>query len=100
MTRHAEGKVWLIVLAAAMACGSGAVRGEANEIRLAKQFSMGYVQFNILDHRHLIEKHAKIRGLGDVKVTWVTFNGPDAMNTALLSSQVDVVAGGGPALLT
>jgi NitT/TauT family transport system substrate-binding protein len=61
---------------------------------------MGYVQFNILEHQHLIEKHAKAQGLGDVKVTWTTFNGPDAMNTALLSDQVDVVAGGVPGLVT
>ncbi len=79
---------------------AGSAWGEATEVRLAKQFSMGYVQFNILDHQHLIEKHAKALGLGDVKVTWATFNGPDAMNTALLSDQVDVVAGGVPGLVT
>ena len=100
MIRHAGCKLLLIVLAAAMVCGSGAARGEASEIKLAKQFSMGYVQFNIVDHQRLIEKHAKSLGLGDVKVTWVTFNGPDAMNTALLSNQVDVVAGGVPGLVT
>src|SRR5512144_2290592 len=74
--------------------------GEASEIRLAKQFSMGYVQFNVLEHEKLIEKHARALGLGDVKVTWATFNGPDAMNTALLADQVDVVAGGVPGLVT
>jgi hypothetical protein len=43
-------------------------RAEVSEIRLAKQFSMGYVQFNILQHRGLIEQHAKALGLGDIKV--------------------------------
>ena len=75
------------------------VRAETNEIRFAKQTSMGYVQFNILEHRKLIEKHARAQGLPDVKVTWATFNGPDAMNTALLAGDVDVVAGGVPALI-
>ncbi len=83
----------------AIVASSGAA-GEANEIRFAKQTSMGYVQFNIIDHDKLIEKYAKKLGLPPVKVTWVTFNGPDAMNTALLASQVDVVAGGVPALVT
>ena len=73
---------------------------EANEIRFAKQTSMGYVQFNILDHRKLIEKYARAQGLPEIKVTWATFNGPDAMNTALLAGDVDVVAGGVPALVT
>jgi NitT/TauT family transport system substrate-binding protein len=70
------------------------------QVRLAKQFSMGYVQFNILEHSRLIEKHAKALGLGDVQVTWTTFNGPDAMNLALISGDIDVVAGGVPGLLT
>ena len=73
---------------------------EAQEIRLAKQFSLGYVQFNILDHQKLIEKYAKAAGLGDVKVTWATFNGPNAMNDALVSGSVDVVSGGVPGLVT
>lgn len=79
---------------------TNAASAETSEIRFAKQTSMGYVQFNILDHRKLIEKHAKAQGLSDIKVTWATFNGPDAMNTALLAGDVDVVAGGVPALLT
>jgi NitT/TauT family transport system substrate-binding protein len=61
---------------------------------------MGYVQFNILDDRKLVEKHAKAAGLGDVKVSWATFNGPNNMNEALLSNTVDIVAGGVPGLVT
>ena len=93
-------RVGLLLTAAAMLGAAAEASGEASEIRLAKQFSMGYVQFNVLEHEKLIEKHARALGLGDVKVTWATFNGPDAMNTALLSDQVDVVAGGVPGLVT
>lgn len=89
-----------IVWTAVLGSGFAPARAEQSELRLAKQFSMGYLQFNILEHQKLIEKHAKEAGLGDVKVTWVTFSGPDAMNTALLSNDVDVVAGGVPGLLT
>jgi len=73
---------------------------ETHEIRLAKQFSMGYVQFNVLEHQKLIEKHAAALGVPDLKVTWATFNGPDAMNTALVSGSVDIVSGGVPGLVT
>ena len=90
----------VLLTTAAMLGAAAQASGEASEIRLAKQFSMGYVQFNVLEHEKLIEKHARALGLGDVKVTWATFNGPDAMNTALLSDQVDVVAGGVPGLVT
>jgi NitT/TauT family transport system substrate-binding protein len=74
--------------------------GEATEIRFAKQFSMGYLQFNIMEREHLIEKHAKAAGLPDVKAVWATFNSPAAMNDALLSGSIDIVSGGVPGLLT
>jgi NitT/TauT family transport system substrate-binding protein len=70
------------------------------EIRFARQFSMGYLQFNIMEHHQLLEKHAKAAGIGDLKVIWATFNSPAAMNDALLSGSVDIVSGGVPGLLT
>jgi NitT/TauT family transport system substrate-binding protein len=69
------------------------------EIRLARQFSMGYLQFNVMEHQQLIEKHAKALGIPGVKVSWHTFNGPAAVNDALLSGQIDIGSGGTPGLL-
>jgi len=89
----------MALLVLALICASVGVSAETQEIRFAKQTSMGYVQFNILERQRLLEKHAKALGLGDIKVTWVTFGGPDAMNTALLAGDVDVVSGGAPALI-
>src|SRR6266536_463030 len=88
-----------ILLAAALAPLS-ATAASAQEIRIARQFSMGYLQFNVMEHEKLLEKHAAALGLKDVKIVWSTFNGPDAMNNALISDSVDVVAGGVPGLLT
>jgi NitT/TauT family transport system substrate-binding protein len=73
---------------------------EVTEVRVAKQFSIGYLQINVMERQKLIEKHAKADGLGDVKVSWLTFNGPDMMNDALLSGSVDLVSGGVPGLVT
>jgi NitT/TauT family transport system substrate-binding protein len=73
---------------------------QAQEIRIARQFSMGYLQFNVMEHEKLLEKHAAALGLKDVKIAWSTFNGPNAMNDALISDSVDIVAGGVPGLLT
>lgn len=97
---HRKLVVSLLAACALAAAHAGEAAAEAQEMRLAKQFSMGYVQFDVLEHQKLIEKHAKAAGLGDITVVWATFNGPNMMNDALLSGSVDVVAGGVPGLVT
>src|SRR5262245_42396901 len=87
------------VFAAIVLAALAAAPAAAQEIRLARQFSMGYLQFNVMEHQQLIEKHAKALGLADVKVSWHTFNGPAAVNDALLAGQIDIAAGGTPGLL-
>ncbi len=92
------------VLGAALPLGLGILprRGACAavpEIRFARQFSMGYLQFNVMEHQQLIQKHAAALGLPEVNVSWLTFNGPDAMNSALISDSVDVVSGGIPGML-
>jgi NitT/TauT family transport system substrate-binding protein len=86
-------------LAALTAMGRAAT-AEVPEIRFARQFSMGYLQFNVMERHRLLEKHAKAAGIPEVKVVWATFNSPAAMNDALLSGSVDIVSGGVPGLLT
>src|SRR5215213_12031787 len=88
-----------LVLAAAL-LAAAPLAASAQEVRIARQFSMGYLQFNVMEHDKLLEKHAAALGLKDVKIAWSTFNGPDAMNNALISDSVDIVAGGVPGLLT
>ena len=78
----------------------GASAPAAQEIRLAQQFSMGYLQLNVMQHQKLIEKHAKALGIPDAKVSWFKFNGPTAVNEALISGNVDIGSGGVPGLLT
>ncbi len=73
---------------------------EVPEIRIARQFSMGYLQLNVLEHEKLIQKHAAELGIPDVKVTAFRFNGPAAMNDALLSDSIDLVSGSPQGLLT
>jgi len=88
------------IAAAVLLASLAPASAETNEIRLARQFSMGYLQLNVMEHQKLIEKHAKALGLGDVKVSWFTFNGPTAVNEALISGNIDVGSGGVPGLLT
>ena len=79
---------------------AASIAASAQEIRIARQFSMGYLQFNVMEHEKLLEKHAAALGLKDVKIAWSIFNGPDAMNNALISDSIDIVAGGTPGLVT
>ena len=61
----ARGTALTVIALCLMGLRAPPALADAGEIRLAKQFSMGYVQFNILEHRQLIEKHASALGLGD-----------------------------------
>jgi NitT/TauT family transport system substrate-binding protein len=89
---------WLL-LAMVLVVGTAA-RAEVPEIRIARQFSMGYLQLNVMDHERLIQKHAAELGIPEVKVTTFKFNGPAAMNDALLSDSVDLVSGSPQGVLT
>src|SRR5438105_6744560 len=95
-------KVMAVILVAAglQHAAVDAAAAEVPEIRFARQFSMSYLQFNLMERQHLLEKHAKAAGTPEVKVVWATFNSPAAMNDALLSGSVDIVSGGMPGLLT
>jgi NitT/TauT family transport system substrate-binding protein len=90
----------LAAVIALAAIGSITTMADAAEIRLAQQFSMGYLQFNVMKRDKLIEKYAEQRGLKDFRVSWQRFNGPVAMNEALLSNSTDIVSGGVPGLIT
>ena len=91
---------WIAGAVIIVTIGSATVIARAAEIRLAEQFSMGYLQFNVMKRDRLIEKYATQRGLKDFKVSWQRFNGPVAMNEALLSNSTDIVSGGVPGLIT
>ena len=90
---------WIAGAVIAVTIGSTVIARTA-EIRLAEQFSMGYLQFNVMKRDRLIEKYAAQRGVKDFKVSWQRFNGPVAMNEALLSNSTDIVSGGVPGLIT
>src|SRR5437763_4965943 len=48
----------------------------------------------------LIEKHAKLQGLGDVKVEWATLGGPAQLNDGIISGAIDIAGVGLPNLIT
>ena len=94
------------LIAALLTCAAGTafapvtVVAQVPEVRIARQYSMGYLQFNVIEHEKLIQKHAAMLGIPEVKVTSFRFNGPAAMNDALLSDSVDIVGGSPHGMLT
>jgi NitT/TauT family transport system substrate-binding protein len=75
-------------------------RAEVSELRVAKQYGLGYLQMMMMEDQKLIEKHAKAAGLGELAVTWATFRSSDVMNDALISGSVDFVCLGPAGLVT
>lgn len=69
-------------------------RAEADTVRVAQQFGITYLPLMYMEHQHLLEKHAKQQGLGEVKVEWVRFGSGTGMNDALLSGNLDFASGG------
>src|ERR1700730_937487 len=90
--------VAVAVLAAALIVPKAAV-AEANIVRVAKQFGIGYMQYMVMQELKLVEKHAKAGGL-DVTTEWATFRSSDVMNDALISGSVDFVSLGVPGMIT
>jgi len=90
-------------LAAATFCFAASVSGQAHaqaaELRVAKQYGLGYLQIMVMEHEKLIEKLAKAQGI-DLKVNWLTVGGGSVANDALLSGSVDVLGGGIGAFVT
>jgi NitT/TauT family transport system substrate-binding protein len=75
-------------------------RAETQELRVAKQYGLGYLQMMVMEDQKLVEKHAKAAGLGDIKVSWSTFRSSDVMNDALLSGNLDFASLGTNGLAT
>ena len=84
----------------AFVAASSEALAEAKELRVAKQFGLGYLQFFVMEDQKLVEQHAKKAGLGDVAVTWSQFRSSDVMNDALISGSVDFVCLGVPGIAT
>jgi NitT/TauT family transport system substrate-binding protein len=72
---------------------SVSAHAEVNNLRVARQYGIGYLQIMVMEHDRLVEKHAKARGLSDVTITWSTFADGTVASDAILSGNLDFAAG-------
>jgi NitT/TauT family transport system substrate-binding protein len=91
--------VCALLMTAAIAAVSARAQAETSEVRAAQQFGLSYLALMIMEDSKLIEKQAKVAGLGEIKVLWAKLGGPGAMNDALLSGGLDFATGGVPSLI-
>ena len=75
-------------------------RAEASGIRIVKQYGLPHVPLMVMEHEHLVEKHAAKLGVRSLDLSWPTLGGPGAMIDGLLSGQVDFGVVGTPGLAT
>jgi NitT/TauT family transport system substrate-binding protein len=83
-------------IAALLVAGSLALaaRAEVSEVRISKQYGLPYLTVVILEQQRLIEKHAKLLGLGELKVNWVTIGSGGTSTDSLLAGNLDFVTSG------
>ena len=91
--------VALAVAAVGLVAAAPRARAEMAEIKVAKQYGIGYLPLMLMEDGGLIEKHAKAVGV-EVKVTWATFAGGNVMNDALLSNSLQFASGGVGPMIT
>jgi NitT/TauT family transport system substrate-binding protein len=89
----------ILLIAMVLAAGAPPAWAEMTEIKVAKQYGIGYLTLMLMEDQKLIEKYAKAEGL-DVTVTWATFAGGNVMNDALLSNSLQFASGGVGPLVT
>ncbi|HEV8553458.1 MAG TPA: ABC transporter substrate-binding protein [Casimicrobiaceae bacterium] len=89
-----------LVFATTLLSMPGKALAEVGEIRVARQFGLSFLPLVIMQDLKLFEKHVKQAGLGEVKLTSVTFGSGAMMNDALLSGSLDFASAGVAPVLT
>ena len=78
-------------------CGA---RAEVSEVRISKGYGILYLPLIVMQGKRLFEEQAKKSGLGDVKATWLLFDGGNVINDAMLAGTLDVAGTGAPGFIT
>jgi NitT/TauT family transport system substrate-binding protein len=93
------GQILAVAIATLLTVGSSA-RAEVSEVRISKGFGILYLPLIVMQDQKLLEKEAAKAGLGDVKVSWLTFDGGNIINDAMLAGTLDIAGIGAPGFIT
>ena len=87
------------LLLAALLLLSGGTRAETALLRMGMQPGMLFLALEVMQHDHLIERHAEKAGLPPVKVEWTVSANGTVVTDGLLSGNLDICATGMPAFI-
>jgi len=73
---------------------------ETSNVRLSHGYGILYLPLMVMRDQQLLEKHAKKLGLGDVKTSWLSLDGGNVINDAMLSGNLDIAGTGAPGFIT
>jgi NitT/TauT family transport system substrate-binding protein len=76
-----------LALAAALSVAAVTAHAEVQEVVFARLGSFAMLPLIVMESDHLVEKHAKQMGLGDLKATYVQFTSGLEVNNALASGR-------------
>jgi NitT/TauT family transport system substrate-binding protein len=94
------GRVLAVAMTALLGAGWPAARAEVSEVRISKGFGILYLPLIVMQDQKLLEKEATKAGLGDVRVSWLTFDGGNIINDAMLAGTLDIAGIGAPGFIT
>ncbi len=81
-------------------CFSAPARAEVAEVRISKGFGILYLPLIVMEDQKLLEKHAERAGLANIKVQWLTFDGGNVINDAMIAGALDIAGIGAPGFIT
>lgn len=73
---------------------------EASTVRISHGYGILYLPLMVMRDQMLVEKQAKADGLGEVKVDWLTIDGGNVINDAMLAGNLDIAGTGAPGFIT
>ena len=84
---------------AALAMPSVVARAETREIRISKGYGIDFLPLIIMEHEGLVEKAATAAGISDLKARYLTIDGGNNINDAMLAGSLDIASIGVPGFL-
>jgi NitT/TauT family transport system substrate-binding protein len=89
-----------LALGAALVLAATGAQAETKEVRISKGYGILYLPLIVMEDQKLLEKQAAKAGLGDVKVTWLTLDGGNVINDAMMAGSLDFAGTGAPGFVT
>jgi len=74
-------------------------QAEIGELAISKQFGTLYLQQDVMEQHRLVEKHAGLLGLPNLRVSYVKLAGTGSITEGLLSGSLHFASGGAPGAL-